>query len=72
MEHMSEDGSVPLVPMTWDRTMPDNRLYIHLPCRQVEWWNEAAHGPVNDQGCDVCESAPDGKWKLLYVEWFVR
>jgi hypothetical protein len=48
-------------------------LYIHnhdgpgYRCGNTEWWNEAVHGPINDQGCDACESAPDGSWRPLYL-----
>lgn len=43
------------------------QLYIH-DCRQVEWWNEERQGPINEQGCDACESAPyPGGWRLVYI-----
>lgn len=40
-------------------------LYIHR-CQDVEWWNEATSGPINEQGCDACESALGG-WQPIYV-----
>lgn len=43
------------------------QLYIH-GCRNAEWWHEATQGPINDQGCDACESAPfTGGWQPVYV-----
>ncbi|MBM0274111.1 hypothetical protein [Micromonospora tarensis] len=44
-----------------------SQMFIH-ECRHIEWWNEKAQGPVNDQGCDACESSPfaDG-WQPVYV-----
>lgn len=42
-------------------------LYVHVPCKGTEWWNESVEGPINDQGCDACESAPDGQWRAVYV-----
>lgn len=44
-----------------------NALYVH-GCGNVEWWGEQVGGPINDQGCDACESAPDGTWQPLYVK----
>lgn len=42
-------------------------LFLHRPCRQIEWWHEGERGPINEQGCDCCESAPDGQWVAVYV-----
>lgn len=52
-------------PVPWDAD--GDRLYMHT-CRNVEWWNEDREGPVNEQGCDRCESGPHPNgWRLLYV-----
>jgi hypothetical protein len=40
---------------------------LYIRCGHVEWWNESVNGPINDQGCDACESAPDGSWRPLYL-----
>ncbi|WP_330438794.1 hypothetical protein OHB44_27885 [Micromonospora sp. NBC_00821] len=47
---------------------PDgSQVFVH-ECRHTEWWNEQEHGPINDQGCDACDSAPfSGGWQLVYV-----
>lgn len=42
-------------------------LYLHLPCKTTQWWNEEVQGPINEQGCDGCEATPDGQWRPLYV-----
>ncbi|MEV4384371.1 hypothetical protein AB0J68_01380 [Micromonospora sp. NPDC049580] len=49
-------------------TFPDgSQMFIH-ECRHIEWWNEKEQGPVNDQGCDACESSPfTGGWQPVYV-----
>ncbi|TCB97552.1 hypothetical protein E0H26_11580 [Micromonospora zingiberis] len=41
-------------------------------CGNVEPWDEAAYGPINEQGCDACECAPDGTWRPLYVREVTR
>jgi hypothetical protein len=43
-------------------------VFIHLPCRNIEIWDEDRRGPINDEGCDACESAPDGKWRQVYIQ----
>ncbi|MEV4197062.1 hypothetical protein [Micromonospora globbae] len=51
-------------PVTYD---DGDQLYMHT-CRNVEWWNEDRQGPVNEQGCDACESGPyPGGWRPVYV-----
>lgn len=45
-------------------------LFIHMRCHNVEWWDESRLGPINDQGCDTCESAPDGGWRPVYIPRF--
>lgn len=47
------------------------QFFIH-GCRHVEVWNETAQGPINEQGCDACESGPDGTWRPLYVRTEAR
>lgn len=41
-------------------------LYLHR-CGNTEWWSEAVHGPINQQGCDACEAGPDQGWRPVYV-----
>jgi hypothetical protein len=48
------------------------RYYIH-GCGNVEAWPTsaeyvAAEGTIDEQGCDSCDCAPDGGWRLLYTE----
>lgn len=46
----------------------EHRLYQHK-CGHVEWWPiNHPEGPIDEQGCDACESAPyPGGWRLLYA-----
>jgi len=42
------------------------RLYQHT-CGHVEEWSEAVAGPINEQGCNACESGPHkDAWQPLY------
>lgn len=44
------------------------RLYMHISCGNTELWSDSdGQGPIDDQGCDACECAPDGGWRQLYV-----
>jgi hypothetical protein len=47
---------------------PPAAVFIHLPCKTAELWDEATQGPINEQGCDACESAPDGQWYRVWIE----
>ena len=48
------------------------QLHIH-DCGHVEWWHEPDQGPINEQGCDACESAPyPGGWQPVYVRKAAR
>lgn len=45
-------------------------VYVHKPCLAVMTWSsveEAEYGPIDGQGCDRCEGAPDGQWAQLRV-----
>lgn len=46
-------------------------VFIHIPCLEALPWpavQAAAHGPIQEQGCDRCDSAPDGMWRRIHVE----
>jgi hypothetical protein len=41
--------------------------WIH-GCGHLEAWpTDPKYPPITEQGCDACESAPDGSWRQLYV-----
>jgi hypothetical protein len=43
-------------------------LWVH-GCGHVEAWpTDPKYPPIENEGCDACESAPDGTWRQLYVE----
>ncbi|MFI6332946.1 hypothetical protein ACIBBG_32145 [Micromonospora chersina] len=43
------------------------QLYVHT-CKNVEWWHEPTQGPINNQGCDACESSPaPGAWQPAFT-----
>jgi hypothetical protein len=43
-------------------------LWVH-GCGHVESWpTDPKYPPIKGEGCDACESAPDGTWRQLYLE----
>jgi hypothetical protein len=42
-------------------------LWVH-GCGHVETWpTDPKYPPIEGEGCDACEGAPDGTWRQLYV-----
>lgn len=48
------------------RPYPNAEAWLHS-CGHIEYWY-TAQGDIQEQGCDACESAPDGSWRRLYIE----
>lgn len=48
----------------------DNQVYVDLDCGEATFWGEALaaeYGPIEEQGCDRCESG-EARWVKVWAE----
>ncbi len=56
-------------PPTEALTVGEDRtpVFIHLPCLEAVTWSEKECGPINENGCDRCDTDSDGQWREVRV-----